>query len=127
MIIMKGEMLFESGESREGGHMKRVLAVLVLITLLAFLPCMAGAADVGPIFTRPLIGMSTGAMLGFLAALVTGEPEDHGEYVSIGLGVGFAFGLALGIYDVVNASAQIYQRETDHEKIYGMNIVIPLK
>ena len=107
--------------------MKRVLAVLIVVSAMAFLPCRSSAADVGPIFTRPLIGMSTGAMLGFLAALVTGEPEDHGNYVAIGVGAGFVFGLAMGISGVLDASANFYQRETDREKLYGLNIVIPLK
>jgi NhaP-type Na+/H+ or K+/H+ antiporter len=108
--------------------MKRFLVVLVLMAAIAFLPCRSTAEDIGPIFTTPLVGISIGAMAGYLATFLTKHPEDHyNTYASVGAGVGFAFGLALGISTVVNAQASFYQRETDKEKLYGLNITIPLK
>ena len=108
--------------------MKRSLVVLVLVSAIAFLPCRSSAEDIGPIFTTPLVGISIGAMAGYLATFLTKHPEDHyNSYVSVGAGVGFGLGLALGISSVVNAQASFYHRDSDKEKLYGLNITIPLK
>jgi len=108
--------------------MKRSLVVLVLVSAIAFLPCRSSAADVGPIFTTPLVGMCAGAMVGYFATFLSKEPSDHyNTYVSVGAGVGFGLGLALGISSVVNAQANFYHQDTAKEKLYGLNISIPLK
>jgi hypothetical protein len=108
--------------------MKRSLVVLVLVSAIAFLPCRSSAADVGPIFTTPLVGMCAGAMVGYFATFLSQEPSDHyNTYVSVGAGVGFALGLVLGVSEVVNANASFYQRETYRDKLYGFNITFPMR
>jgi NhaP-type Na+/H+ or K+/H+ antiporter len=120
---------FESLKSNvREGYMKRPLVVLVLVSVIAFLPCRSSAEDVGPIFTTPLVGITMGAFAGYLASLFSKHPEDHyNTYASVGAGVGFACGLALGISSVVDARASFYHRDTADEKLYGLNLSILLK
>ena len=87
----------------------------------------AHAADIGPLFTTPLLGTSIGTMVGFLASLTTGDPQDHTSYIGIGAGIGFAIGLALGINEMKNASAGFYLRDQGQESLYGFGILIPLE
>ncbi|HNQ85262.1 MAG TPA: hypothetical protein PLP82_10280 [Deltaproteobacteria bacterium] len=107
--------------------MKRSLLILAFIAALGVPPLAAQAADAGPVFTTPLLGMSIGAMAGFLASLVTGDPEEHSGYIGIGAGVGLAAGLALGISSMEHASAGFYRRESGREHLYGFSISIPLR
>jgi hypothetical protein len=108
--------------------MNRSLVVLILVAAIAFLPCRSSATDVGPIFTTPLVGTTIGAMAGYLATFLSRHPSDHyNSYVGIGAGFGFACGLALGISSVMNAQANFYQQDTVKDKLYGLNITIPLK
>ncbi len=108
--------------------MKRFLIVLVLVSAIAFLPCRSNASDAGPIFTTPLVGITIGAFAGYCATFLSNHPSDHyNAYVSVGAGVGFALGLALGISSVVNAQASFYHQDTVNEKLYGLNITIPLR
>ncbi|HQI80329.1 MAG TPA: hypothetical protein PLR71_02115, partial [Deltaproteobacteria bacterium] len=80
--------------------MKRCIVTLALLLAMACTPTPTRAGDVGPIFTTPLLGLSFGAMAGFLASLFTQEPQEHYDYVGIGAGIGAAVGLALGIAEV---------------------------
>jgi hypothetical protein len=108
--------------------MKRSFIVLTLLFVLALMPCRSYATDIGPIFTTPLVGVSIGAMVGYLTTFFAKNPADHyNSNVSIGAGIGFVAGLALGISASQNASASFYQRDTNKEKLYGFNINIPLK
>jgi hypothetical protein len=107
--------------------MKRSLIIVVFIATLGVSPIAAQAADAGPLFTTPLLGMSLGTMAGFLASLVTGEPEEHASYIGIGAGIGLAAGLALGISSTGTASAGFYRRESGREHLYGFSLLIPLK
>jgi NhaP-type Na+/H+ or K+/H+ antiporter len=108
--------------------MKRSFIILTLIFALALMPNRSYAADAGPIFTTPLVGASIGAMVGYLTTFFAKNPADHyNSNVAIGSGIGFAAGLALGISGSLKASASFYQRDTNKEKLYGVNINIPLK
>ena len=108
--------------------MKKSFIILTLIFSLTLMPYRSYAADVGPIFTTPLVGTTIGAMVGYLTTFFAKNPADHyNSNVAIGAGIGFVAGLALGISGSLNASASFYQRNTDHEKLYGLNINIPLK
>jgi len=56
------------------------------------------------------------------------NPADHyNSNVAIDTGIGFVAGLDLGISGSLKASASFYQRDTNKEKLYGVNINIPLK
>jgi hypothetical protein len=113
---------------RKEVHMKRSFIILTLIFALALMPYRSYTADVGPIFTTPLVGATIGAMVGYLTTFFAKNPADHyNSSVKIGAGIGFAAGLALGISGSLNASASFYQRDTNKEKLYGLNINIPLK
>jgi NhaP-type Na+/H+ or K+/H+ antiporter len=106
--------------------MKRSFIFLTLIFALALMPYGSYAADAGPIFTTPLFGASIGAMVGYLTTFFAKSPVDHyNSNVSIGAGIGFVAGLALGISGSQKASVSFYQRDTSKEKLYGMNINIP--
>ncbi len=107
--------------------MKRSLVILALMAALGASPVAAQSADAGPLFTSPLLGISIGAMVGFLASLTTGDPAEHSGYIGIGAGVGLAAGLALGISSMGNASAGFYRREAGKESLYGVSILIPLQ
>ena len=108
--------------------MKRSFIVLTLLFALALMPCRSYATDAGPIFTTPLVGASFGAMIGYLTTFFAKNPVDHyNSNVVIGAGIGIVAGLALGISGSQKASASFYQRDTTKEKLYGLNINIPLK
>lgn len=108
--------------------MKKSLAVLTIICAIAILPGKSRADDLGPIFTTPLAGIPIGALAGYLATFLTSDPSDHyNSYVSIGAGVGFACGLALGISSTVNPTAGFYQINSGKEKLYGLHIRVPLQ
>jgi len=107
--------------------MKRSLIILIFIATLGVSPIAAQAADAGPVFTTPLLGMSLGTMAGFLAGLVTGDPGEHTSYIGVGAGIGLAAGLALGISSMGNASAGFYRSESGREHLYGFSILIPLQ
>jgi hypothetical protein len=111
---------------RKEVHMKRSFIVFALIFILALMPHGTYAADVGPIFTTPLFGASIGAMAGYLTTFLSQNPADHyNTNVSIGAGIGFIAGLALGISGSQQASVGFYQRDGGKDKIYGINIAIP--
>jgi NhaP-type Na+/H+ or K+/H+ antiporter len=115
-------------ERRKEVHMKKSIIIVILIFALALMPYRSYAVDAGPIFTTPLVGTSIGAMIGYLTTFFAKNPADHyNSNVSIGAGIGFAAGLALGISGSLKASASFYQRDTSKEKLYGLNINIPLK
>lgn len=107
--------------------MKRSLIVLALICTLTAGPMAVRAADTGPLFTTPLLGISMGSMVGFLASLATNEPQDHTCYVGIGAGIGLIAGLALAISGMEDTSAAFYRRESAGESLYGFSVLIPLK
>jgi hypothetical protein len=108
--------------------MKRSIIIVTLICALALMPCRSYAADAGPIFTTPLVGTSIGAMVGYLTTFFAKNPADHyNRNVAIGAGIGFVAGLALGIYGSQKTSVSFYQRDTNKEKLFGLNINIPLK
>jgi hypothetical protein len=108
--------------------MKRSFIVLTLLFALTLMPCRSYATDAGPIFSAPLVGATIGAMAGYLTTFFAKSPADHyNNNVAIGAGIGFIAGLALGISASQNASLSFYQRETNKEKLYGLNISIPLK
>jgi hypothetical protein len=108
--------------------MKRSFIILTLLFALALMPSGSYAADAGPIFTTPLVGASIGAMVGYLTTFFARNPVDHyNSNVAIGAGIGFVGGLALGITGSQTASASFYQKDTTKEKLYGLNITIPLK
>jgi hypothetical protein len=111
-----------------GANMKRSIIIVTLICTLSIMPYRAYAADVGPIFTTPFVGVGIGAMAGYLTTFFTKNPADHyNSNVAIGAGIGFVAGLALGISGSLNVSANFYQRDLNKEKLYGLNINIPLK
>jgi hypothetical protein len=108
--------------------MKRSIIIIILLFSIALMPYGSYAADAGPIFTTPLLGASIGATLGYLITFVSHHPADHyNSNVSTGAGIGLVAGLILGIYGLQDASASFYQRDTKKEKLYGLNINIPLK
>jgi hypothetical protein len=108
--------------------MKRFIIIVTLIFALALMPYRSYAADAGPIFTTPLVGAGLGAMVGYLTTFFARNPVDHyNSNVAIGAGIGFVAGLALGISGSQKASVSFYQRDTNKEKLYGLNINIPLK
>jgi hypothetical protein len=108
--------------------MKRCIIIVTLMFVLILQPYRSYAADASPIFTTPLVGASIGAMVGYLTTFFARNPVDHyNSNVSIGAGIGFVTGLALGITGSQTASASFYQRDTNKEKLYGVNINIPLK
>jgi len=88
---------------------------------------VARAADTGPLFTTPLLGISMGSMAGFLASLATNEPQDHTSYVGIGAGIGLIAGLVLAISGMEDTSAAFYRMDSGGENLYGFSILIPLK
>jgi NhaP-type Na+/H+ or K+/H+ antiporter len=108
--------------------MKRSIIIVSLIFALALMPYRSYSADAGPIFTTPLVGASIGAMIGYLTTFFAKNPADHyNSNVAIGTSIGFVAGLALGISESQKVSASFYQRDTKKERLYGLNITIPLK
>jgi multisubunit Na+/H+ antiporter MnhB subunit len=108
--------------------MKRSIIIITLLFSMTLMPYGSYAADVGPIFTTPLLGATIGASLGYLTTLFSHHPTGHyNSNVSSGAGIGLVAGLILGIYGLQNASASFYQRDTNKERLYGLNINIPLK
>lgn len=108
--------------------MKRIILILSVVSVMSILPFRSDAADVGPIFTTPLLGASIGALAGSFVFWVTKQPADHyNDYLINGAAIGGACGLALGINSVVNASATFQRGNTNNEKIYGLNITFLLE
>lgn len=108
--------------------MKRFLTITALVVAVALLPCRSDAGDAGPLFTTPLVGLSIGAMAGFLAALLSAHPADHYDsYAYIGGSIGLACGFALGISEAGNTTALLYRHDTPKDKLYGLSIAISLK
>ncbi len=107
--------------------MKSSLAILVLACAIAVMPCRSEAQDYSPLISTPLLYASIGAMVGYIACLFTEHPTDHyNSHVSIGAGVGLGIGLALGIHEVSKTTAGFYRINNENEKVYGVNIRIPL-
>jgi hypothetical protein len=108
--------------------MKKSMMIVILIFALSLMPYRSYAADAGPIFTTPLVGTTIGASVGYLTTFFAKNPADHySSNIAIGAGIGFVAGLALGIPGSLKASTSFYQRDTNREKLYGLNINIPLK
>jgi hypothetical protein len=107
--------------------MKSSLAILVLACAIAVMPCRSEAQDYSPLISTPLLYASIGAMVGYIACLFTEHPTDHyNSHVSIGAGVGLGIGLALGDTRGFQDHGGLLWINNENEKVYGVNIRIPL-
>jgi len=107
--------------------MKRYLALLALVFFMTVMPCRSEAQDYTPLISAPLLYGSLGAMVGYIACLFTEHPADHyRSHVIVGTGVGLGIGLALGIHEVSKTTVGFYRINNENEKVYGVNVRIPL-
>lgn len=107
--------------------MKKFAVVCLFISSLCILPAAGYAASsLQVILEDSLWGAAIGTLVGGATLAFTDHPSDHMERLAQGASIGLVGGMAFGLYEISPMITYTRDPRTD-ERIYGLNLTIPLK
>ncbi|MBN1636613.1 MAG: hypothetical protein JW920_08870 [Deltaproteobacteria bacterium] len=107
--------------------MKKIFLYSFIMFSLVILPGYANAASSLQVVAEDTLwGAAIGTLVGAATLAFTDDVGDHLDRIAKGASIGLVGGLAFGLYEI-SPILFTYQNPANHERVYGLGVMIPLK